>query len=314
MGFPPIDVKGEVNVAERTCDGAFFSYHPLVCLCYFAFVIGVSMFSMHPAVLAISLAGSLAYRGYAGGMRALRDTLALALTACLLPMAINPLFNRAGETVLFRFWWGAPCTLEAVLFGAATGLMLSCVIVWFACYQAVMTSDKVMCLFGRVLPSLSLLFSMVLSFVPRLVTQTRRLERAQVGIGCGCGSGGLLYRLRRASKTVSALATWALEGSVQTADSMRSRGYGTAVRTSYARIRFEVRDASVLAFICMLVLAFTLASVGGAFGVRWYPSIQTAIPGPSYWAGLVFWSVICLLPVAIDGVSEARWSALRSSI
>jgi energy-coupling factor transport system permease protein len=45
--------------------------------------------------------------------------------------------------------------------------MLAAVISWFSCYNAVMTSDKFVYLFGRVIPALSLILSMTLRFVPK---------------------------------------------------------------------------------------------------------------------------------------------------
>ena len=41
--------------------------------------------------------------------------------------------------------------------------MLAAVALWFSCLSAVMTSDKFIYLFGRVIPALSLLLSMILS-------------------------------------------------------------------------------------------------------------------------------------------------------
>ena len=39
----------------------FAEYHPLINFIYFVMVIGIAMFYMHPVLLGLSLAGSLAY-------------------------------------------------------------------------------------------------------------------------------------------------------------------------------------------------------------------------------------------------------------
>ena len=62
---------------------------------------------------------------------------------------------------------GNPLTLESILYGLAAGIMLVSVLNWFSCYQVVMTSDKFIYLFGKVIPAMSLIFSMVLRFVPK---------------------------------------------------------------------------------------------------------------------------------------------------
>ena len=92
-------------------------------------------------------------------------------------------------TVITYLGTGNPLTLESILYGLAAAAMLVTVIGWFSCYNAVMTSDKFIYLFGRIIPSLSLLFSMVLRFVPRFKAQLKTVSAAQ---RCIC----LLYTSR----------------------------------------------------------------------------------------------------------------------
>ena len=51
-----------------------------------------------------------------------------------------------------------PVTLEAVCYGFAVGVMIMSVFYWFKCFNAVMSSDKFIYLFGRVIPKLALPF------------------------------------------------------------------------------------------------------------------------------------------------------------
>lgn len=60
-----------------------------------------------------------------------------------------------------------PVTLEAIVYGLVLASMLFISILWFSCYNKVMTTDKFVYLFGRVIPALSLVLSMVFRFVPR---------------------------------------------------------------------------------------------------------------------------------------------------
>lgn len=63
----------------------FSGFHPLVNFLYFALVLAFSMCLMHPACLAISLAGGLAYNIYLNGHRAVKAALCLtppAMAAC----------------------------------------------------------------------------------------------------------------------------------------------------------------------------------------------------------------------------------------
>ena len=76
----------------------------------------------------------------------------------LFSAVLNPLFNHEGATILTYLPDGNPLTLESMLYGVSAAAMMVTVILWFSCYNSVMTSDKFLYLFGRVIPALSLLF------------------------------------------------------------------------------------------------------------------------------------------------------------
>src|SRR5690606_15261610 len=107
----------------------------------------------------------------------------------MLPMllfmaALNPLFNHQGVTILFYLERsGNPVTLESILYGISSAIMFVTVIMWFSCYNKVMTSDKFIYLFGRIMPKLSLLLSMTLRFVPRYIEKIREISYAQKCVG-----------------------------------------------------------------------------------------------------------------------------------
>lgn len=207
---------------------AFSGYHPLINFTYFTIVIGLSMFYMHPVFLALSLAGSVSYSVYMKGRKTVKVFLIGMLPVCLLTMVMNPLFSHAGATMLFYMRNGNPVTLESIMYGLASGLMLAGVISWFSVFHEVMTSDKFMYLFGKVVPAFSLLLSMTLRFVPRFTAQIKRVAEAQQCIGRNVNNGKLYERAAHGLKILSITTTWALENSVETADSMKSRAYGPA--------------------------------------------------------------------------------------
>ena len=118
----------------------FSSCHPLCNFLFFALVLLFTMTLQHPAYLAASLGGAICYRACLRGRAAvlLLRMVPLSLTAAV----INPLFNHRGVTILWYFPSGNPLTLESMLYGLGAAAMLSAVILWFACYTEVMTSDK----------------------------------------------------------------------------------------------------------------------------------------------------------------------------
>ena len=227
----------------------FSSYHPIINFLYFGLVIAFTMFLMHPVSLAISLASALVYAVYLNGRRAVRFSLLYMLPMMVVAALVNPAFNHEGATILTYLPSGNPLTLESILYGAAAAAMLAAVVTWFSCYTAVMTSDKFVYLFGRVIPALSLVLSMTLRFVPKFQAQLQVVSEAQRCIGRDVSNGGVLRRLRNAITILSIMVTWSLESAIETADSMKSRGYGLPGRTAFSIYRFDSRDQSALSWL-----------------------------------------------------------------
>ena len=130
------------------------------------------------------------------GGRGLRQRIAWLLPMALLAALVNPAFVHQGATILTYFPSGNPLTLESILYGCASGVLLAAVVLWFVCVTDVITSDKVVYLFGRIIPALSLLLSMTLRFVPQFTRRLRTVAQAQRRLGgmpgaalCGSGCG-----------------------------------------------------------------------------------------------------------------------------
>lgn len=293
---------------------AFSDFHPIVNLVFFVLVLGFGMFLMHPASLAVSLGSAVAYSVYQSGGRAVRFQL-----VCLLPMAclaavVNLAFNHKGVTILAYLPSGNPLTLESILYGCAAAAMLCAVITWFSCCSAVMTSDKLLYLFGRVIPALSLVLSMTLRFVPRFQAQFRAVSEAQRCIGKSVSEGSRLQRVKNGLRVLSILISWALESAIETADSMKSRGYGLPGRTAFSIYRFDGRDRAALLWLC-LCGGFILVGCG-AGGASWqyYPAISGAGWGVLPLSLQLCYLALCLTPLILNRREDRKWKRLRSEI
>lgn len=231
-------------------------------------VIAFTMFFMHPVSLGISLGAALAYAVYLRGRKAIRFSLVFMLPMMVMAALINPAFNHEGATLLTYLPSGNPLTLESILYGLAAAAMLAAVVTWFSCYTAVMTSDKFVYLFGRIIPALSLVLSMALRFVPKFQAQFHVVSEAQRCIGRDVSDGGVIRRIRNAVTIFSIMLTWSLENAIETADSMKSRGYGLPGRTAFSIYRFDDRDK--------MALGWLLYCLGSSFAAerRW-----AALPG-----------------------------------
>lgn len=290
----------------------FSEYHPLVNFLYFALVLGFSMAFMRPACLAVSLAGAMAYMFCLRGGRALLRSLLYMLPMTLLAALANPLFNHAGGTILSYLPSGNPLTLESILYGAAAACLLAAALLWFSCCMAVMTTDKFVYLFGRAVPALSLLLSMILRFVPRFRAQFHAVQEAQRCLGRDVSSGKLLHRLRHAVTILSIVVTWSLENAVDTADSMKSRGYGLPGRTAFSVYRMDGRDRAALLWILSCGGYVFAGGLAGGMKWRYFPVMWGAEWNWLSGSFLLAYLLLCLTPVILCAWEGRKWIHLQS--
>jgi energy-coupling factor transport system permease protein len=304
-----------VGGGERGVDvsDAFSSLHPAAGYLFFGSVTLFTVAFLNPVTLVVSFACATAYAVYIRGRKAVRFSLFFLLPVMIIAAVVNPAFNHRGATILFYLPDGNPFTLESVLYGTASALMVGAVIQWFYCYSAMMSSDKFLWLFGRVIPALSLVISIALRLLPRYVTQTRRVAAAQRGIGVDVTSGSLLGRVRSGLLILSVMTTWALENGIDTADSMNSRGYGLRGRTAYSNYRVEGRDRTMLVFlgVAMLVVAVVAWGVRGA-AITFFPLFAMDVGSPEAIVLYVCWTLICASPLVLGLREDALWRSLRS--
>ena len=286
----------------------FTDCHPAVNFLYFALVLAFSMCLTHPAALLISLAGACCYLTRLLGASELGRSARWLVPMALLAALVNPAFVHQGVTILTYLPSGNPLTLESILFGLASALLLAAVVLWFRCFGEVMTSDKFIYLFGRIIPALSLVLSMTLRFVPRFRRQFRTVAQAQRFMGRDTENGSLLRRGRNAMKVFSILVTWSLESAIDTADSMRSRGYGQPGRTAFALYRLDDRDRSLLLWLGFCGLYLLSGVLSGGLYFQYYPLLLGAPAQPLTVSFFAVYLLLCLTPA---GLSLAQRRRLR---
>ena len=292
----------------------FSGCHPIINFLYFGLVLMFTMFWMHPACLLISLVGAILYSINLNGHKAMHFQLCYMLPMIGLAMVVNPAFNHEGATILAYLPSGNPLTLESMVYGLASALLLAAVVTWFSCYSAVMTSDKFVYLFGRVIPALSLVLSMTLRFIPKFKAQFHVVSEAQLCVGRDTSEGGLIRRIRSGITIFSIMLTWSLENAIETADSMKSRGYGLPGRTAFSIYRFDERDRMVLLWLLFCGFFLTCGWIAGGLDWRYYPTIQGVVVTPLTLCFFLGYLALCLTPVMINREEDRKWRHLQSMI
>ena len=271
----------------------FSKCHPVTNFLFFVGAICFGVLFQHPAYLLAAILCAGCYYLLLQGRKALKR-IALMLPLFLFVAAINPIFNTQGSRILF-FLFGRPYTLEALFYGFAVGGILIITLLWFGCYNHVMTEDKFTALFGNLAPSLSLLLVMVFRLIPALLSKATQITNARRCIGKGAENGTYKEKLKSGMTVLMTLTGWAMESSILTADSMRSRGYGTARRSSFQIYRMKRSDWCLLLFTAVTAV-FTI--LGAAMGVTdaTYTPFLSAAPISVY---LSIYCIYLLIPTFI---------------
>lgn len=284
----------------------FAGYHPAVNLIYFILVIGLTMFCLTPGFLAVTFAGAWIYSLMLRGTACLKMNLWLSVVMLALMVVINLLFNNNGATVLL-YLNHSRVTLESAVYGAASGIMLVSVVIWFSCFQVILTSDKLIYLFGKVAPVLGLTLSMIFRFIPLLQSRFAEITLGQRCMRRSHSSGSLLQRARQLTKELSILIAWSLEASIESADSMEARGYGLRGRTSFHLFRWTRRDAAALCVMAGVSVPVVALMITGRARMSFYPRLVWPEMDAAQVLMLVCFGVLTATPMILDLAGERKW-------
>lgn len=275
---------------------AFERFHPGVILLYFALVLGIHIGMFEPVLLGLSFLSLSTLNLYLKGLRAGGIFIGKCMLLFVVCTCMNALLNHRGMSVLF-FMGGLPVTVESAFYGAMTGLLLVDSILLFRCFHHMMTSEKLMCLFGSRFPSFSLIFSMVLGLVPKI---RRDYEKIRENHGMCRG-------------VVSALIGLSLEDSLEMGISMRYRGYGKGKRTSIYQKRFTRSDGFLLAAAVFLATVCAGCYFLTNAQTEYYPVIEFSCSAGGM-AAYISAFFLLNLPMLWNVKEEIRWKHIVSSI
>lgn len=185
----------------------------------------------------------------------------LSLIILVFSVLFNLLLVHVGQTVLLRFpqnWWlvGGPLTLEAILYGAISALILITLLAVFTAFNSVVSTSDLIAMAPRALANVGIVTIIAVSYVPETVQQLDRVREAQAL------RGHRLRGLRDWRPIVIPLLVGGLERSMDLAETMVARGYGS---TTGEQLSSKTRA---------LLLAGLFMILGG-----WLVSFEQALPG-----------------------------------
>ena len=288
----------------------FETCHPAVNFIFFAAAIYGTVSFMHPVFLAIVYAGAFAYSVRRCGKRAAVVNLSFLPLILIFGLYYSS-YHHFGVTVLRQNFIGNNLTVESFVYGLVIGLRFATLCMWLEAIFRVVTSDKVVYLFGRVSPRLSLFLTILLRFIPRVGREARKINLAQKGIGRGSNQGNVFQRFINCLRIFSMLITWMISALALESDSMRSRGSLLRGRTAFSIYRFDNRDR---AFVITLFTCITLTVMGVILGASkmWYNPriIWRPLNGIGMTAAIGYLA-LCLLPLGLELWTEYRFNKAR---
>ena len=310
----------------------FKGYHPLVNVLFFISIIAFGMLLRHPVYLVISFISSTAYYLKLSGKDGRKTVFRFLLPMLLFVVIINSFFNHYGVTTLFILPSGNNFTFEALVMGIVSGITVVSVIQWFFCCNEVVTEDKFMHIFGRILPKGALVVSMILRFVPLYRRRYKEISQARKCMGLN-GTDSFTCKMKNPFKNIGILVSWSFENALETADSMKARGYGLKGRTYYSRFQWHTGDTLALILLVLFDALIIFGLVSNSAYCIYNPYViinQPSEMGTTYIinelnltinpfsflsiVSLIAFTLLCFLPLTIDLKEDIKWHRLQSKI
>lgn len=291
---------------------AFGNYHPLVLMVYYISVMITAMFIWNPVLQGLALLGGTLFCIMLLKKKQIISDMLFYVPMFLIIAVTNPLFSHNGITPLF-FMNGNPVTLEAVFYGIIIAVMLIAVLLWCKCYTEIMTSDKFLYLFGKIIPKTALILSMAIRFIPLLKRQMKKVDVVQKTMGL-YSSESYLDKCRSKIRVLSAMITWSLENAMEVSASMKARGYGLKGRSSFSLFRFYKYDGLFLGLSIVLLLIVFSGCLSGAAEFFFYPQISRIKTTIMSLMVYLSYALLVFLPFIIEAKENLKWNYYRSKI
>lgn len=157
--------------------------------------------------------------------------LRFALIVILLSSLFNAAVSHFGETILFHLpenipLLGGPLTLEALVFGAINGLVLSGIFGAFTVLNRALPVRMLIRLIPRAFYPVAIVTSIAVTFVPVTIRQFKQIREAQAI------RGHRIRGVRDWLPLLLPLLVGGLERALQLAEAMTARGFASEVSTS----------------------------------------------------------------------------------
>ncbi|QXM05265.1 energy-coupling factor transporter transmembrane component T [Crassaminicella indica] len=253
--------------------------HPFTMIAFSSILFFMTLIYTHPlyslSILVFIIVGTLLL----GKGKEVKTTMKYGMYAAISIMIINPLVYQGGRTILFKsprlFLIGKlKITLEALAYGGNMALKLLCIVFIFLFYAAMTDRDETFSLFSKYAHKLTLTLSMTINIIHRLKLEILRVKDVMILRGVNFKEKNLIKRMKAYYPILKVIFIASLEGSLDRAESLYSRGYGKGIRTSYSQIKMRRIDYFMNGINLTLLFLLVYSIYSNVGFVKFYPTFQ----------------------------------------
>jgi len=236
----------------------------------------IVLFTTNPAYKALVLAAAIASLAAGAGLRRMRGVLTGVVLIAAFATFLNFISAHLGATVIFELpesipAVGGPYTLEALAAGVSGGLTVGAAIVAAAPFSLMLASHDVMDALPAALSRTGAAIAASLNLVPSVGTSFAQVGEAQ-------RLRGWRPRGPRSwAEVIVPVVLTSVESSIQLAESMEARGFGSGPRTALKSSPLRRSDWLLVGASAASVIIFVAAHTAGQ-SADWYPYPVLAAP------------------------------------
>ncbi len=234
------------------------NFHPRSVVCYLTvwFILALFINDIKLLALMLLLVSMINFAEDHG--RSLTKMLAVILPLTLLIMGLNLLLADYGRAILYvlDLPWGNTWTIyrEPLINSLAMGTKLVLIMAVFTIFNQVITVDKLISVFGNFSGPTVLMAVLAARMVPQLGRHARSIAEVQSLRLHGHKTVSLADKVRRTGPFLTNLLRVSLESSLQTAEAMQVRAYGSGKRTYFVPEHWRGGDTIITTAAAALLL------------------------------------------------------------
>lgn len=278
--------------------------HPAIIFIYYIFLMIITLMIEDPIYILGGIIILGIYYRWAYGYRGLKNIKGYIVMGLMVGI-LNPLLTHRGNTIL-GYIFENPITLESSVYGIIKMMSLFLLLMIFFSYNKSFSPEKFLYIFSSIAQNTALMISMTLGFIPNLTIKYREIRDVQLQKGM-MGQDDLRGKAKSAMVSFITLVRSALEDSLISAKSIKSRGYGIKKRVVYKKYKFKNID---IIFFVMMASIFLISISGimkgyGKFEV--YPTVSFIVFNIKYVVFFFIYVLFLILPFVMELREELLW-------